>query len=94
VPNVLIFKLDLDSIKEAQPKWAIIMFCCCLFIFNDFCQTNYQNIYRTDLYPICSDGRTMPVDEQCEVSFFQSVEDVVVATDFVGNTKSTWKKYM
>ena len=23
----------------------------------------------------------MPVDEQCEVSFFQSLEDVVVATD-------------
>ena len=49
------------------------MFCSCLFyfisIFSDFCQTNYLNIYQTDLHEICRIGRTLAVDERAEVSF-------------------------
>jgi len=45
------------------------MFCCCLF-FNDFCQTNYLNIYRTDLRQIYRIGRAMAVYDQSESSFF------------------------
>jgi len=35
----------------------------------DFCQTNYLNIYSTDLHEICSIGRTLAVDERPEVIF-------------------------
>ena len=47
------------------------MFCCCLF-FNDFVQTNYLNIYRTDLRQIYRVGRAVAVDDQSESSFFRS----------------------
>jgi len=43
------------------------MFCCC---FNDFCQTNCLNIYRSDLHQICRLGRNIAVDERSEVSFW------------------------
>jgi len=36
-------------------------------ISNDFCQTNYLNIHRIDLYEICSIGRILAVDERSEV---------------------------
>jgi len=41
------------------------MLCCCFlrYIFSDFFQTNYLNIYRTDLHEICSTGRNLAVDE-------------------------------
>jgi len=44
---------------------------CFIFIllFNDFCQTNYLNIYWTDLHPVCWVGRTRAVYERSEVSF-------------------------
>ena len=48
------------------------MFCCCFFIFfyfSDFCQTNYPDIYRTDLHDICRIGRTLAADERCELIF-------------------------
>ena len=44
------------------------MFCCCLF-FNDFCQTNCLNIYRTDhrqIYRIC---KTLVINKRLKVSF-------------------------
>jgi len=45
-------------------------FCLChLFILNDFCQTNYLNIYRTGLHQIYRICRIMAVDERSEVSF-------------------------
>ena len=51
-----------------------LMFCLCfLFIFfvilNDFCQTNYLNIYRADLRQICRDGRTVAVDKGLKLVF-------------------------
>ena len=39
-------------------------------VFNDFCQTNYLNIYRADLHKICTFGRTLTVDEGSEVIFW------------------------
>ena len=45
-----------------------------LFIFNDFCQTNYLNIYRTDLRQIYRVVRSMAVDDQSESSFFRSLK--------------------
>ena len=50
-------------------------------IFIDFCQTNYLNIYRTDIYEICR--KTLAVDKWFEVIFDPS-RDVVVVTNFVG----------
>jgi len=38
-----------------------------LNIFSDFFQTYYLNIYLTDLYEICTDGRTLAVNERSEV---------------------------
>ena len=37
--------------------------------FSDFCQTDYLNIYRTDLHEICRIGGTSAVDERSEVTF-------------------------
>ena len=60
------------------------MFCCCFKIyFSDFCQTNYLNIYRTDLRKICRIVRTLAVDERSEVIFFDPSRDVTVATNLV-----------
>jgi len=39
-----------------------------IFIFNDFYQTNYLNIYRTDLWQIFRFGRTVAVGDQSEIS--------------------------
>ena len=33
-------------------------------------ENNYLDIRRTDLYEICSDGRTLAVDERPKVIFF------------------------
>ena len=44
----------------------------CLCIFTDFCQSNYLNIYRTDLYEISRDGRAVTVDKRSEVVFFDA----------------------
>jgi len=41
----------------------------CVCIFSDFRQTNYLNIHQTDLHEIYSIGRTMAIDERCEVIF-------------------------
>jgi len=38
-------------------------------IFNDSCQTNYFNIYRTDLCQIFKIGRNIVVDDLSESSF-------------------------
>jgi len=51
--------------------------------FSDFYQTNYLNIYGTDLHEICRIGRTLTVDEWSEVIFFDHSRDVSVATNFV-----------
>ena len=41
-------------------------------ISSDFCQTNYLNIHRTDVYEICTDGRTLTVDEEHKFFFDSS----------------------
>jgi len=47
-----------------------LMFCLCLKkIINDFCQTDYLNIYQTDLRQIFRVGRTLAVNNQSEISF-------------------------
>jgi len=52
------------------------MFCLCLylFIFSDFCHTNYFNIHLTDLYKIWRDDITLAVNERPEIIFFRSLE--------------------
>jgi len=52
-------------------------------IFSDSCQTNYLNIYQTDLHEICSDGRTLAVDERSAVSFFMPQGTLSWQTIFV-----------
>ena len=60
------------------------MFCVYFFhIFSDSCQTNYLNIYQTDLHEICSDGRTLAVDERSAVSFFMPQGTLSWQTIFV-----------
>jgi len=52
------------------------MFCCCLLFyahlfinFSDSVETNYIKIYPTGLRQIRGVGRTMAVDDHCEISF-------------------------
>ena len=61
---------------------------CFAAVFNDFRQTNYLNIYQTDLHQICRVGRTMAVDERPEVSFFDLSKDVAVATNFLSQMQA------
>ena len=42
-----------------------------LYIFNDFCQTNYLKIYQTDLYQIGRIGRIMAVESEISLSIHQ-----------------------
>ena len=49
----------------------------------DFCQTNYLNIYQTDLHEICRICRTLAVDKGSEVIFFDLSRDVAVAASLV-----------
>ena len=44
----------------------------CLF-FNDFCQTNYFNIFLNSLHQICRVGGTVAVDERSDVSFYRAM---------------------
>jgi len=37
--------------------------------FSDFCQTDYLNIYRTDLHEICRIGGTSAVDDDLKLLF-------------------------
>jgi len=55
-------------------RWAICSADILEIYFSDFCQTNYLNIYQTDLYEICSVGITLAVDERSEVIFFRSLK--------------------
>jgi len=61
------------SSPQAAAEGGLI-FCLCflfiffIFIFNDFYQTNYLNIYRTDLRQIFRFCRTVAVGDQSEIS--------------------------
>jgi len=65
------------------------MFCRCLIFyrpilfFNDLFQTNYLDVYWTDIREICRVCRTTVVDERSEVIFFDFSEGVATATNFL-----------
>jgi len=69
-----------SALRQAQARrvYVLLMF----YIFIDFCQTSYLNIYGTDLHGICMIGRILAADERPEVIFDPS-RDVTVATNFV-----------
>jgi len=49
----------------------------------DYCQTNYLNIYQTDLHEICRFARTMvAVDKRPGSNFFDPLRDDAMATNF------------
>jgi len=63
------------------------VFCFCfIFIylfFNDSCQITYLEIYQTDLHKIIIRvGRTIAVNHQSEISFFDSLRDFAITTSF------------
>ena len=58
-----------------------LMLCCCfLFIFNDSFQTNYLNIYRTDLCRIYR--TTAAANQSANIFNLRPLRDVVVETNF------------
>ena len=72
----------------AKRRRGGLVFCCCFKIyFSDFCQTNYLNIYRTDLRKICRIVRTLAVDERSEVIFFRSLEGRCRGNQFGGQNR-------
>jgi len=67
------------------------MFCCCLLFyahlfinFSDSVETNYIKIYPTGLRQIRGVGRTMAVDDHCEISFSIRQRTLLRQTIFVG----------
>ena len=60
----LISIIGSPAVREAQARRAYVSPMFYLKnIFTDFCQTEYLNIYRTDLQKISRIGRTSAVDE-------------------------------
>ena len=57
-------------------------------IFSDFSQTNYLNIYRTDLHEICRIGRTLSVDERSEVIFCRFLKGRCRGNQFCGQRRA------
>jgi len=57
------------SCPEVQARRAYVLLVFYFIYFSDFCQTNYLNVYRTDLHEICRIGWTLAVDERSEVIF-------------------------
>ena len=58
------------SARPAAEKQARRAVCSAsVSIFNDSCQTNYLEIYPTDLRQTVGFGRTTAVDDQSEISF-------------------------
>jgi len=45
-----------------------------IYFINNFRQTNYLNIYPTDLRQIRKFGRTVAADDQPQISFFRRVK--------------------
>jgi len=57
------------GLREAEGG---LMFCLrflFIYFFYDFCQTNYLNIYQTDLHQISRIGRITAADQRSEASF-------------------------
>jgi len=48
--------------KKAEGGLFVLLLFYLKNIFSDFCHTSYLNIYPTDLYEICTNGRTLAVD--------------------------------
>jgi len=44
------------------------MFCCCYLFYIYFLTIHVRRIYRTDLRQIFRVGKTMHVDDQCEIT--------------------------
>jgi len=66
------------AICSAAVSYLLI---CHLFFFNNSCRTNYHEIQNcTDLRQTCKVGRTMSVDDQSEISFFDSATNFL---DFI-----------
>jgi len=62
-----------------------------LFV-NDFCQTNYLNIYCSNLYPVCWEDRTVAVDNRSKVSF--SISQGTLLWQPILLAKSTWNLHI
>jgi len=58
-----------QSARESRVRCMFRFSFLTYLFFNDSCQTNYLNIYWTDRRQICRVGRTMPVDDQAEITF-------------------------
>ena len=70
--------------REAQARRAYVLLMFYFFIyFSDFCQTNYLNVYLTDLHEICRIGNLWPQTNDLKL-FFDPSRDVAVATSYVG----------
>jgi len=74
----------------AQPKAGlradVFLIYLFIFIFSDFCLTNYLNIYWADLRQISRVGRAVAVDERSEVSFSTPLWTLPWQPIFVGFT--------
>jgi len=60
------------------------MFCYFFTQFSDICQTNYLNIYWTDLHEIFMIDRTLVVGECLEDIVFDPSRELAAVTNFVG----------
>jgi len=46
-------------VAQARRAYVLLMFYFIFYIFSDFCQTNYLNIYPSDVHKIHKIGRTL-----------------------------------
>ena len=76
-------------VPEKEPLNGCV--CVCVFV-NDFCQTDYLNIYCSNLYPICWEDKTMAVDNRSKVSF--SISQGTLLWQPILLAKSTWNLHI
>jgi len=74
------------ALREAHARTAylLLMFCYFFTQFSDICQTNYLNIYWTDLHEIFMIDRTLVVGECLEDIVFDPSRELAVVTNCVG----------
>jgi len=72
------------ALREVQARRAYALLLFFSYIFSDFSYTNFLDNYRIDLHEICRIGRTLAVDEDLKLFFFDTSRDFAVATSSVG----------
>jgi len=75
---------------ESRHGSVLLLFFINVFIFNDSGQTSYLKVYRTGLRQFFWVSRTVAIDNQSEISFFDPLTDFAIAANFCWFYQQNW----